>query len=63
MSKQCFIDLKLMIMALRYHLCTISAPSAALAALVLVLMLLVKLVPYGEIVINPGDLKHVVELV
>ena len=59
MGKQCCVNLKLMVMALRYHLCTISAPSAAYRGGTRAWW---KLVPFGEIVINPSDLKHVVEL-
>ena len=54
MGAQCFTDLKLMMMVLRYHLCTISATFAALTCVV-------KLMSFGEIVINPSDLKHIVE--
>ena len=59
MGAQCVTDLKLMMMALRYHLCTISAPSAAYRGGTRAWW---KLMPFGEIVINPSDLKHVMEL-
>ena len=60
---QCFVDLKLMIMGLRYHLCAISVLVAAVPARVCPNpCFLVKVAPFDEIVANPSDLKHVVEL-
>ena len=64
MGAQCFMDLKLMIMGLRYckyHLCTISVLVGGRRA-VPKLMIPLEVVPFGKIVINPSDLKHAVEL-
>ena len=59
MGAQCFTDPKSIIMAPRYHICTIfsAIPPAALVP-----RHLAKLVPFDEIVANPSDLKHVVKL-
>ena len=62
MGVQCFIDLKLIIMGLRYHLCAISVRVAAVPPRVPIPIFLAKAAPFGGIVANPSDLKHVVEL-
>ena len=62
MGAQCFTDLKLIIVELRYHLCAISVLVAVVTPRVPIPMFLVKVVPFGEIVANPSDLKHVVKL-
>ena len=65
MGAQCFTDLKLIIMELRYHLCAISVLVAAVLPRVPIPgypCFLAKEVPFDEIVANPSDLKHVVKL-
>ena len=62
MGAQCFTDLKLIVMALRYHLCAISVLVAARNAACPYPCFLAKLVPFDEIFINPSDLKHVGKL-
>ena len=58
---QCFVDLKLMIMGLRYHLRAISVLVAAVPARAGPnSCFLMKVAPFDEIVANPSDLKHVV---
>ena len=62
MGAQCFTDLKLIIVELRYHLCAISVLVAARTSQCPYPCFLAKVVPFDEIVANPSDLKHVVKL-
>ena len=59
MGAQCFADLKLIIMELRYHLCAISVLYRRACPYP---WFLAEVVPFGETVANPSDLKHVREL-
>ena len=63
MGAQCSSDPKSVIVALRYHLSIISVPRASLTATVPHPCFLLKVVLFGEIEVNPSDVKHVMKLV
>ena len=65
MGAQCFTDLKLRIMGLRYHLCAISVPITAVpvtAARAHTHDFWLKRCRSAKLIANPSDLKHVAEL-
>ena len=64
MGAQCSSDPKSVIVALRYHLSIISVPRAALTATEPPPMFPVESgATFGEIEVNPSDVKHVMKLV
>ena len=60
MGARCFTDPKSMVIARRYHVCTISMPLPTHVPMPI--WSVEKRVLFGKIVVNPSDLKHVVEL-
>ena len=60
MDVRCSKHLKSIMMALRYHVCTISMPLPTHVPMPI--WSVEKRVLFGKIVVNPSDLKHVVEL-
>jgi len=60
MDMQCFIDLKLMMVSLRYRICAVSVPGRITW---LVPMFLAKVVPFDEIAVYRSDPRHVAKLI